>query len=203
MKPSHIGAIIVGFCSLMSFNLFAADIEAGKTKSALCAGCHGQDGNSANAIWPKLAGQHASYLVKQLKEFKDGTRADAVMQGMAATLATEQDMQDVAAYYESQKIKGGAFNKDLVAKGEAIYRGGITETSVPACIACHSPSGDGNGPAAFPSLKSQFPEYTVAQLQKFKNSSRSNDAGSMMRNVAARMLDSEMEAVAAYLAGIQ
>lgn len=203
MKPSHIGAIIIGLCSLMSFTLFAADIEAGKSKSALCAGCHGQDGNSANGIWPKLAGQHSTYLVKQLKAFKDGTRADAVMQGMAATLATEADMQDVAAFYASQKIKGGAFDKELIEKGEAIYRGGITETSVPACIACHSPTADGNGPASFPSLKSQHPEYTVAQLKKFKDGTRANDPGKMMQNVAVRMLDSEMMAVAAYLAGIQ
>ena len=203
MKPSHIAAIIIGLCSLMSFTLFAADIEAGKSKSALCAGCHGQDGNSANGVWPKLAGQHTTYLVKQLKEFKDGTRADAVMQGMAATLATEADIQDVAAFYASQKIKAGAFDKDLIKKGEAIYRGGITETSVPACIACHSPSGDGNGPASFPSLKSQHPEYVVAQLKKFKDGTRANDPGKMMQNVAARMLDSEMTAVAAYLAGIQ
>jgi len=203
MKPSHIAAIIIGLCSLMSFSLFAADIEAGKSKSVVCAGCHGQDGNSTNGIWPKLAGQHTTYLIKQLKEFKDGTRADAVMAGMAAILATDEDMQNVAAFYASQKIKGGAFNKDLVAKGEAIYRGGITETSVPACIACHSPSADGNGPALFPSLKSQHPEYIVAQMKKFKDGTRSNDPGKMMQNVAARMLDSEMEAVAAYLAGIQ
>ena len=203
MKPSTIGAIVVGLCSLISFNLFAADIEAGKTKSAICAGCHGQDGNSTNGVWPKLAGQHASYIVKQLKEFKSGTRADAVMKGMADTLATDDDLQNVAAFYQSQAIKGGAFDQEMVTKGEAIYRGGITETSVPACIACHAPSATGNGPANFPSLKSQHPEYIVAQLKKFKDSSRNNDPGKMMQNVAARMLESEMQAVAAYLAGIQ
>jgi len=203
MKPSTIGAIVVGLCSLISFNLFAADIEAGKTKSALCAGCHGQDGNSLNAVWPKLAGQHATYIVKQLEEFKSGARVDAVMKGMADTLATDADMQDVAAFYQSQAIKSGAFNSEMVARGEAIYRGGITETSVPACIACHAPSGTGNGPAKFPSLKSQHPEYIVAQLKKFKDGSRKNDPGKMMQNVAARMLESEMQAVAAYIAGIQ
>ena len=94
MKPSHLGAIIIGFCSLISFNLYAASIEAGKTKSALCAGCHGQDGNSVNAIWPKLAGQHASYLTKQIREFKDGTRVDPVMKGMVAAL-TDDDIADI------------------------------------------------------------------------------------------------------------
>ena len=202
MKPSHIGAIIIGLSSLMSFTLFAAgDSEAGKSKSALCAGCHGVDGNSVNAVWPKLAGQHATYLTKQIKDFKSGARADAVMQGMVAALS-DDDIDDIGAYFESQKIKMGTFDQELVAKGEAIYRGGITETSVPACIACHSPNGTGNGPASFPSLKNQHPEYTIAQLKKFKDGSRTNDSGKMMSNVSARMLESEMAAVAAYIAGL-
>lgn len=202
MKPSRLGAIIIGFCSLISFSLNAASIEAGKTKSALCAGCHGQDGNSLNAVWPKLAGQHASYLAKQIREFKEGTRDDPVMKGMVAALS-DDDIADIAAYFESQKIKAGAFNADLVAKGESIYRGGITESSIPACIGCHGPSGDGNGPASFPSLKGQHPEYLVMQLTKFKDGLRSNDSGKMMQNVSKRMLDSEMQAVAAYIAGLQ
>lgn len=202
MKPSRFGAVIIGICSLISISLNAASIEAGKTKSALCAGCHGQDGNSINGVWPKLAGQHATYLAKQLREFKDGTRQDPVMKGMVAALS-EADMADISAYFASQTIKGGAFNADLVAKGESIYRGGITETSVPACIGCHSPTGAGNGPAAFPSLKSQHPEYIVMQLTKFKNGTRSNDSGKMMQNVSKRMLESEMQAVAAYIAGLQ
>ena len=202
MKPGHIGAIIIGLSSLMSFTLFAADSEAGKSKSVLCAGCHGVDGNSVNGVWPKLAGQHASYLIKQIREFKDGTREDPVMKGMVAAL-TDADIENLAAYFEEQKINASPFDKDLLEQGEAIYRGGIAETSVPACIACHAPSGDGNGPAAFPSLKSQHVEYTIAQLKKFRDGSRSNDTGKMMRNVAARMLDREMAAVAAYIAALQ
>ena len=202
MKSIRIGVIVIGLCSLMSFSLFAADIEAGKAKSAVCAGCHGLDGNSASGTWPKLAGQSTEYLVKQLQDFKSGKRADGVMQGMA-NLLSDEDMINVSAFYESQKLKGGAFNADLIEKGETIYRGGITETSVPACIACHGPAGEGNGPAKFPLLKSQHPEYTVMQLQKFKDGSRANDPGKMMGNVSVRMLESEMQAVAAYLAGIQ
>lgn len=202
MKPSHIGAIIIGLSSLMSFTLYAADSEAGKDKSTTCVACHGADGNSTNAIWPKLAGQHANYLVKQINDFRSGVREDAVMKGMVAALS-DDDIADISAFFESQTIKPAAFNQEVVAKGEAIYRGGIAETSVPGCIACHSPSGTGNGPAKFPSLKSQHPEYIVAQLKKFKDGSRSNDTGKMMSNVAARMLDSEMEAVAAYIAGLQ
>ena len=202
MSSSRIGAIIIGLFSLISFSLFAADIEAGKTKSALCAGCHGADGNSVNAVWPKLAGQHAGYLVKQLREFKNAMRNDPVMTGIVAAVSDE-DMVDIAAYFSSQEIKPGAFNADLVAAGESIYRGGVTDSSIPACLGCHSPSGDGNGPAAFPSLKNQHPEYLVIQLKKFRDGSRSNDSGKMMQNVAKRMTDSEMEAVAAYIAGMK
>lgn len=202
MKPSHIGAIIIGLSSIISFTLFAADSEAGKTKSALCAGCHGADGNSTNGVWPKLAGQHASYLEKQLYEFKDGTRANAVMMGMVAALS-DKDIEDISAYYSSQAITSAEFDQALLEKGEAIYRGGITETSVPACIACHGPAGEGNGPAKFPAVKSQHPEYNVIQLQQFKDGTRANDPGKMMRNVSKRMLESEMSAVAAYMAALK
>jgi cytochrome c553 len=202
MKPSYIGAILIGLSSLMSFTLFAADSEAGKTKSALCAGCHGVDGNSPNAIWPSLAGQHASYLVKQLENFKSGERADPIMQGMAATLS-EEDMQDVAAYFESQKLNPASFDASLVERGEAIYRGGITETSVAACMGCHSPSGAGNAPARYPSLRGQYSDYLVAQLKKFRDGTRANDSGQIMRNIAKRMTDSEIMSVAAYITGIQ
>lgn len=202
MKLSHIGAILIGFSSTMLFAANAADVEAGKAKSMLCAGCHGADGNSMAATWPKLAGQHAGYLVKQLKEYKSGVRVDPTMQGMASTL-DDQGMEDVAAYFASQQIKPSTFDKSKVALGESIYRGGITQAAVPACMGCHSPDGSGNEPANFPSLKSQHVDYTVAQLKKFRDGSRANDSGEMMRSVAARMTDDEIQAVAAYIAGIQ
>ncbi len=202
MKPSYIGIILIGLSSLVPFALFAADSEAGKTKSALCAGCHGVDGNSPNAIWPSLAGQHASYLVKQLQNFKSGERADPIMQGMAAMLS-EADMQDVAAYFESQKLNPVSFDASLVELGEAIYRGGITETSVAACMGCHSPSGAGNEPARYPSLRGQHSDYLVAQLKKFRDGTRANDSGAIMRQIAKRMTDSEIMSVAAYITGIQ
>ena len=112
-------------------------------------------------------------------------------------------MQNLAAFYESQAPKPVAFDGDLIVTGENIYRGGITETSVAACMGCHSPSGKGNGPAGWPSLKGQHPDYIVAQLQAFKQGARNNDAGKMMRNVSARMSELEMKSVAAYIAGIQ
>lgn len=203
MKPSYIGAIVIVLSTLMSITSYAADIEAGKIKSASCGGCHGADGNSNNGTWPTLAGQHAAYLVKQLKDYKSGARVNATMQGMVGMLATEADMENVAAYYESQKLKSVKFDDKLIAKGESIYRGGITEISVPACMACHGPSGAGNAAAVWPSLKGQQPEYTVTQLKMFRDGSRANDSGKMMRNVAARMSDAEMMAVAAYIAGMK
>ena len=202
MKRSYIGAILIALSSLMATALLAADSEAGKTKSALCAGCHGADGNSTNAIWPSLAGQHASYLAKQLTNFKSGERTDPTMQGMVAAL-NETDIEDIAAYFESQSPKPVTFDATMVEQGEAIYRGGITETSVAACMGCHSPGGAGNAPASYPSLKGQHTEYLVAQLKKFRDGSRANDTGRMMRDVAKRMSDEEMMSVAAYIAGIQ
>ena len=202
MKLSHIGVIIIGLSSMISLTPFAANVEAGKTKSGLCAGCHGPDGNSFAATWPKLAGQHASYLVKQLKEYKAGIRVDPTMQGMAATL-DDQGVEDVAAYFASQTPKPVDFDKTKAALGESIYRGGITQAAIPACMACHGPDGGGNAPAKYPSLKSQHADYTVAQLRKFKDGSRSNDAGKMMRNIAKRMTEDEMSAVAAYIASLQ
>ena len=202
MKASQIAALILVFSGLVSVNANAADIEAGKAKSAVCAACHGADGNSTNAAWPSLAGQHASYTYKQLKDFKAGRRNNASMTGMVALL-NDDDMKNLAAFYESQQPKAVAFDGEMIEKGESIYRGGITETHVAACMGCHAPSGNGNGPAGWPSLKGQHPEYVVTQLQNFKQGLRANDTGKMMRNIVVRMSDSEMQAVAAYIAGIQ
>ncbi len=202
MKASHIGALVLACCGLTAFAATAADIEAGKAKSAVCAACHGVDGNSSNPIWPSLAGQHASYTYKQLMDFKDGRRVNASMTGMVALL-TEEDMKNLAAFYESKIPRGVAFDSATIARGESIYRGGITETRVAACMGCHSPSGKGNGPAAWPSLAGQHPQYIIAQLQYFKEGLRANDPGKMMRNVVVRMSDAEMEAVANYVAGIR
>ena len=203
MKARHIKAVMLGLTGLMSVtSIQAADIEAGKAKTPLCTGCHMADGNSVNVIWPRLAGQQASYLLKQLRDFKSGKRTDPTMNAMVASL-TDEDMVNIAAFFESQKPTAAKFDAALLAKGQDIYRGGITETAVAACMGCHNPTGEGNGPAAYPGLKGQHPEYIAAQLQKFKDGSRANDAGKMMRNVANRMSDAEMKAVAAYVAGLK
>ncbi len=202
MKASQVGAMLLALSALLSFAANAGDIEAGKSKSAVCAACHGADGNSANGAWPSLAGQHASYIYKQLKDFREGRRIDPTMVGMVALL-NDNDMKNLAAYYESQQGKAVAFDGELVETGESIYRGGITETHVAACMGCHAPSGQGNGPAGWPSLKGQHPEYMLTQLKNFKQGTRANDTGQMMRNVVVRMSEMEMKSVAAYIAGIR
>ena len=132
----------------------AGDAAAGKAKSASCAGCHGADGNSVNPEWPSLAGQGAGYIAKQLHDFKGGKRENATMAPMAAPL-TDEDIQDLAAYFSSQPIKAGAADKSLVELGEKIYRGGNPSSGVAACIGCHGPTGAGNPAASFPALSGQ------------------------------------------------
>ena len=129
----------------------AGDAAAGQVKSAVCAGCHGADGNSVNPLWPKLAGQHPSYIMKQLADFKAGARQDPVMAPMALPL-TDDDMANLAAYFTSQAVAGGEAAADKVAAGEKLYRGGNQASGVSACAACHAPNGAGNPPASFPAL---------------------------------------------------
>jgi cytochrome c553 len=179
----------------------AGDAEAGKTKSAACAACHGPDGNSPAPTFPKVAGQHADYLAKQLTEYKNGDRQNATMNAMAAALS-EQDIADLAAFYASQQVTVGKAAEDKVATGEAIYRAGNSETGVSACAACHGPRGNGNPMANFPSLYGQHAEYTAAQLKAFRAGERANDANSMMRGIAQKMTDAEIEAVAQYIQGL-
>lgn len=180
----------------------AADATAGKAKAAACIACHGADGNSPNPEWPSLAGQHAKYLVKQLQAFKGGERSNPLMSPMAAGLS-EEDMADIAAYYSSQTLAGGKADPELVAAGEKLYRGGNATTGVAACMACHGPNGAGNPQANFPSLQGQHAAYTVLQLQAFRAGERTNDAGKMMQNIAVRMTDQEMGAVASYIQGLR
>jgi len=179
----------------------AGDAAAGKTKSAVCAGCHGMDGNSTNPVWPKLAQQHASYLAKELADFKSGARQDPIMAGQAAAL-NPQDMADLAAYFSSQTVSPGQADPAQVALGESIFKAGNAASGVSACAACHGPTGAGNPQAKFPRLAGQHAPYVVKQLKSFRSGQRSNDAGKMMRNVAAKMTDAEIDAVAQYVQGL-
>ena len=166
---------------------------------AVCVACHAADGNSTIAVNPSLAQQHPEYLVKQLQDFKSGKRADPVMQGMAAMLS-DDDMRNVAAWLASQKAKEGfAKDKDLVALGERIYRGGIQDRHIAACAGCHSPNGAGI-PVQYPRLSGQHADYTVKQLTDFRDGKRGNNP--QMRDVAAKLNDREIKAVADYIAGL-
>ena len=179
----------------------AGDAEAGKSKAATCAGCHGTDGNSVNPEWPNLAGQNAGYLVKQLKEFKAGDRENATMAPMAAGLS-EQDMEDIAAYLTAQTPKGGAADPDLATLGQSIYRGGIKDRDIPACMSCHAPDGGGNQAAKFPAVAGQHAAYTMSQLKAFRSGARNNDPANMMRTTAHLMTDEEISSVSSYMQGL-
>ena len=184
------------------------DIEAGKAKSATCAACHGPDGNSTIGMYPKIAGQHEGYIYKQLKEFKlamtsggkEG-RMNAVMGGMAMPLS-DQDMKDLAAYFASQTMTSGSTPEDVIAAGQALYRGGDMERGIPACQACHGPRGVGHSLAGFPKISFQHPEYIKAQLELFRSGERANDMNGMMRDIATKLTDKDIEVLSKYMAGL-
>ena len=197
--------VIAATCALLgsaTAALAAGDPTAGKAKSAVCAACHNADGNSTVTQYPKLAGQSADYLVKQLQEYKSGARVNAIMVGMVAPLSP-QDMEDLAAYFASQQIARGTADPALAPAGEAMFRGGNLTSGVAACSACHGATGAGNPAAKFPALAGQHAEYVELQLKAFRTMERANDAGQMMRGVAAKMTDPEIKAVASYVQGLQ
>ena len=175
-------------------------VKGEATYTAVCVACHAADGNSAIAANPKLAQQHPEYLVKQLQEFKAGKRNNAVMKGFASALS-DDDMKNIAYWVTTKKAKPGfAKDKALVTLGERIYRGGISDRQVPACAGCHSPNGAGI-PSQYPRLGGQHAEYTAAQLTTFRDGGRNNNL--QMTQVAAKLNDREIRAVADYIAGLR
>ena len=187
---------------------YKGDPEAGKAKNAICAACHGVDGNSALDINPKIAGQHANYLYKQLSEFKLASqtggkegRNNAVMNGMAAALS-EEDMKDLAAYFSSQDMKAGETPEEYVLPGGALYRGGDEERGITSCISCHGPRGNGMGLAGFPDISGQHASYTKSQLEQFRSGMRANDMNGMMRDIAKRLTDEDIEILSQYISGL-
>jgi len=205
--------LIAAVVAATSISAFANDAKPEATKAAkpdlakgeatygaVCAACHGADGNSGTPAYPKLSQQHPEYLVKQLQEFKSGKRANAVMKGFASTLS-DDDMKNIAFWVTTKKAKPGfAKDKDLVTLGERIYRGGIADRQVPACAGCHSPNGAGI-PSQYPRLSGQHADYAVAQLTAFRDGVRNNNL--QMTQVAAKMNDREIKAVADYVAGLR
>ena len=189
---------------VLPIGLEAADIDKGKEISASCIACHGQEGISPSSIWPNLAGQHASYLSKQLYEFKkgaDGKRNNSIMYGISLALS-DQDISDLSAYYASLKSSVGTTSDEYLVLGQSIYRGGNMEYKIQACMACHGPTGQGNAPAKIPSISGQHADYLYTQLKNFQSNARSNDPNKMMRNIVHRMTDAELKAVSQYIQGL-
>jgi cytochrome c553 len=184
--------------------LAEGDAEAGQQKSATCAACHGVDGNSVVAMWPKIAGQHEQYLARHIQLIKDNARPVPEMYGIAQTLS-DQDILDLAAYYSSQTITPGAADEALVPLGEQLYLAGNPEEGVPACVACHGPAGQGNPYAGYPWLAGQHATYTASMLNKYRDGTQwgPDDANSaVMVGVAKRLSDEEIAAVASYIEGL-
>jgi len=174
-------------------------VAAGQAKSVVCAACHGADGNSVNPEWPSLAGQHASYTAEQLAAFKSGQRQNALMSPMAMGLS-EEDMQDLAAFYEAQAPAAREADPALVEAGERIYLGGVAERGVPACIACHGPTGLGNPLARYPVVAAQHATYSALSLRAYASGERPN---AIMQDIADRMTEEDIVAVSSYLQGLR
>lgn len=212
-KKLQVLSISLALASVTSILHAEGNINAGKEKSASCSSCHGDDGNSMVATFPKLAQQHSSYLAQQLQAFKDGTRNDPMMSPMAKSLS-DDDIADISAYYAAQKVSENALPalppadeedekpagkkadiQDLIAQGSNLYRNGNLQSEVSACIACHGPFGAGNKPASFPALQSQHADYLIKTLSDFKSGSRSNNPENIMHMIAKKMTDEEIKAV--------
>ena len=179
----------------------AGNVEAGKQKAATCVVCHGPDGNSNNPTWPNLAGQHAEYIKKQLEDYRDGRRKNDQMAPMAMILS-DQDIADLAVYYASQKPRTGQAQPEYLDAGAHLYRAGDATKGLAACMACHGPNGVGNPAANYPRINAQHADYTALQLKAFKAEERANDRNGIMRDIAGRMSNDGIEAVADYLQGL-
>lgn len=212
--------ISLALASSAGFAVAQGKAGVGKEKAASCAGCHGEDGNSMMPGFPKLAGQHEGYLLKQLKAFKNGERIAPMMAPLAMGL-DEKSMEEIAAYYAAQRISKNpapvlpadenddapekteeqkkAELDDLIEQGGDLYRNGNLSREVSACVACHGPYAEGNKPATYPSLHSQHAEYLIKTLTDFKNGQRSNNRENMMHMIATKMTDADINAVSYYI----
>ncbi|MCH8542093.1 MAG: cytochrome c4 [Alcanivorax sp.] len=212
MKSLKLFALVLA--GVLAGQAHAGDAAAGEAKAAVCAACHGPDGNSPAADFPKIAGQGEKYFVKQLMDYKSGARENAIMRGQVAGMS-EQDMKDLAAFYAAQPIEVGAADPDLVEAGERLYRGGNMSTGLAACSGCHGPAGEGIAAAGFPALSGQHARYIEEQLRAFRAAGRddlgasayrrndtTSDEPGMMQAIAAKMSDREIKAVASFISGL-
>jgi cytochrome c553 len=212
MSFRHVLAIAVLSCATLVGSAAAAesapaakpgDATAGQAKAATCGACHGADGNSATAQYPKLAGQHEDYIARQVDLFKSNKRSNPVMMGFIASLSV-QDMHDIGAYFASKSSLPGVADAKYVAQGEAYYRGGDGKDGVPACMACHGPDGRGNPGAGYPQLAGQYADYTSAKLKDFRDGKgfSDDDRAKIMTAVAKNLSDQDIAALASYIEGL-
>ena len=201
----HLLQFAFGLSLLVSVPAIAAgDAVAGQGKAAVCAACHGADGNSVVPNWPKIAGQHAMYLERQLGLIKNGDRPVPEMAGIVMTLS-EQDLADLAAFFSAQTSSAGLADEALVATGEQLYRAGNSETDIPACMSCHGPVGEGNPLSGYPALAGQHAVYSEKMLTGFRagNMWGNDDSNSkIMTEVTKRLTDAEIKALASYIQGL-
>ncbi len=198
-------SVLFSLLLVIAFNANAleGDAKAGQAKAAVCVGCHGADGNSMVPMWPKLAGQHTEYLGRQISLIKAGERNVPEMTGFVANLS-DQDIADLAAWFNSNAIQPGSADENLVVLGGRIYRSGDADAGVAACIACHGPTGAGNPVSGYPALAGQHATYTAKALKTFRSGHgfAKDDTGMIMPGVAKQLSDDAIAAVASYIQGL-
>jgi len=197
-----ISGMIVSGAALPAGDVHPADAQAGAAKATVCQACHGANGNSANPQWPSLAGLGADYIAEQLQNFKAGKRNNPIMMPLAATLSPD-DMADLGAYFGGLANTGLEADPSYWQAGQKLYRGGDKDRGIPACMACHGPTGAGNEPAKFPALRGQHSEYVVKQLNDYVSGARPAGPGGIMPAVAKRLSPEDMRNVASYVQGLR
>ncbi|WP_405235700.1 c-type cytochrome [Lentisalinibacter orientalis] len=203
LRPACLATLLLLGTGAAAESLIDGSAEAGKSKSTTCAACHGADGVSVNPEWPNLAGQNARYVYEQLLAFQNGDRQNVLMSSQAMGLS-DQDMKDLGVYFEAQDLPPRAIaNPDLVTMGERLYRGGDQEAGISACIACHGPRGFGNPAAAYPKLRGQHATYTASTLKAYRSGERKSGMNKVMNNIAERLNDEQIEALASYVQGLK
>lgn len=176
--------------------------QSAHNKATICTACHGQKGISPQPIWPHIAGQNEAYFIKQIKDIQKGKERIAPTMAPIVASLNDQDINDLAKYYAKMPVAEGSSPEKFLKRGEELYRGGDFDKHITACIACHGPKGNGNSQAGFPVLSGQNAQYTITQLQAFKEGKRSNDLNKIMRDISSRMSQEDMEAVAHYIEGL-
>jgi cytochrome c553 len=197
-----ISGMIVSAAALPAGDVQPGDAQAGAGKAAVCQACHGANGNSANGQWPSLAGIGADYIAEQLQSFKDGKRSNPIMMPLAAPLSP-QDMADLGAYFDTLVNTGLEADPSYWQAGEKLYRGGDKDRGIPACMACHGPTGAGNEPGKFPALRGQHSEYIVKQLNDYVSGARPPGPGGIMPVIAKRLSPEDMRNLASYVQGLR